>query len=144
MSNEDRDLFIAACSTASQQLAHLEDQLDYGLIHADLVRENVLVDGDSLQFIDFDDGGFGFRLFDLATVLMPNLYEPDFPKLQAALLSGYRSIRNIDTSALDLFMMLRSATYVGWIITRMDEDGSDARNARFIKRTRMLAEDYLS
>ena len=33
----------------------------------DLVRENVMVDGDKLQLIDFDDGGFGFNLYDLAT-----------------------------------------------------------------------------
>ncbi len=33
---------------------------DYGLIHADLVNENVLVDGDHVHFIDFDD--FWLRL----------------------------------------------------------------------------------
>jgi len=144
LSAEDRVLFSEVRHVADAELASLQNSLDYGLVHADLVRENVIVDGGKLQFIDFDDGGFGFRLFDLATTLMPNLYEHDFPALQAALLEGYRDAREIDTGPLDLFMLLRSATYVGWIITRMDEIGSDARNARFVGRTRMLANGYLA
>lgn len=35
---------------------------DFGLIHADLVRENVLVTESGVTFIDFDDAGHGFRL----------------------------------------------------------------------------------
>ncbi len=144
LSKQDRDLLQAVRGIAQDELAHLELKMDIGLIHADLVRENILVDGNTLQFIDFDDGGFGFRLFDLATVLMPNLYEQDFPALKDAVLEGYRSERKIDTAHLDLFMLLRSASYVGWIITRMEEDGAGVRNDRFIDRTRMLAEGYLS
>ena len=89
------------------------------------------------------DGGFGFRLFDLATTLMPNLYEKDFPALRTALLGGYCTVREIDTAPLDLFLLLRSNTYLGWIITRMNEAGSKARNARFISRSKMFAENYL-
>ena len=126
------------------ELAEAERSLDHGLIHADLVRENIMRDGSRVQFIDFDDSGFGFRLFDLATTLMPNLNEPDYRELKSALLKGYRSVRPIDTSHLNLFMALRSATYLGWIMTRMDEDGSVARNERFIKRTRKLAQEYLA
>lgn len=140
---EDRKLFQTIRDIADFELARLESDLDYGLIHADLVRENVMVDEDNLQFIDFDDGGFGFRLFEIATTLMANLHEPDFPTIQAALLQGYQDVRNIDITALDLIMLLRSLTYVGWIIKRMGEEGSDARNERYISRSRMLAMDYL-
>ena len=34
-----------------------------------------------LGLLDFDDGGFGFRVFDLATTLLKNLAEPDYPAL---------------------------------------------------------------
>lgn len=144
LSETDRALFERLRHQADHDLALIEKDLDYGLIHADLVRENVMVDADGLQLIDFDDGGFGFRLFDLATTLLKNLDEPDYPDLRAALTDGYLSVRQIDLTALDLFIFLRSATYVGWIITRMDEDGSDIRNARFIRNTRRLAEAYLA
>lgn len=140
---KDRALFLAMRSEADAELKQLESTLDYGLIHADLVRENVMADGDKLQFIDFDDSGYGFRLFDLATTLLRNMQEADYPALRDALLAGYLSERKIDLAALDLFILLRSASYAGWIITRMDEPGSEARNQRFIGTARLLARQYL-
>lgn len=117
--------------------------MDYGLIHADLVRENVMVYGDKLWLIDFDDAGFGFRLFDIATTLLKNLHEPDFNQLRGALLAGYRSERPICTRQLDLFMALRAVTYVGWVASRLNEDGSGIRNERFIETARALMSQYL-
>lgn len=141
---EDKDLFLELRNVANAELARLEDKLDFGLIHADLVRENILIGPDGLQLIDFDDSGYGFRLFDIATALIKNMGEDDYPALQSALLDGYRSLRQIETSALELFMVLRAATYVGWIITRMEEQGASARNQRFIRTTRNLAKSYLA
>ncbi|UUV08120.1 phosphotransferase enzyme family protein [Ruegeria sp. YS9] len=139
----DRALFLAFRDIADRDLRRVENQLDYGLIHADLVRENVMVDGDKLWLIDFDDAGFGFRLFDIATTLLKNLHEPDFNRLRDALLAGYRSERPICTHQLDLFMALRAATYVGWVASRLNEDGSDIRNVRFIETARGLMSQYL-
>ena len=136
--------FLQVRELADAELAGMENALDYGLIHADLVRENIMVDGDRLQLIDFDDAGFGFRLFDLATTLIKNRPEPDYPDLKAALIDGYRSQRPIDTDALDLFLLLRALTYMGWIIPRMDEDGSAQRNRRFISVALQLSEAFLS
>jgi len=94
--------------------------------------------------IDFDDGGFGFRLFDIATALLKHRHAPDYLELQASLINGYTSVRTIDLTALDLFMALRAATYVGWNITRMNEDGATGRNARFITTAKRLAAAYLA
>lgn len=143
LADDDRALFDRLRDEAGRDLAARAPGLDYGLIHADLVRENVMVDGNKLQLIDFDDAGFGFRLFDVATTLLKNMAEPNYPDLKTALIEGYRSVRPLDTGALDLFLVLRSATYVGWIADRLDEDRSSERNARFIATTRALALDYL-
>lgn len=140
----DRALFIRFRETASAELAAREDSLDFGLIHADLVRENVMLDAGRVQLIDFDDSGFGFRLFDIATTLLRNRPEPDYESLKAALLDGYLSVRALDLAALDLFVALRATTYVGWIISRMEESGSEARNARFIATARDLVGAYLT
>ncbi|MCC5964528.1 MAG: phosphotransferase [Natronohydrobacter sp.] len=137
-----RDLFLRFRQTARERLVLALGRLDSGLIHADLVRENVLLDGPVIRMIDFDDGGFGFRLFDLATVLLKNLAEPDYPALKAALISGYHSQRPLDLSDLDLFLALRALTYVGWIVPRMEEDGGAARNARFIAEAKSLCAAY--
>lgn len=144
LSFDDRQLFIELREKANEELAQIEDQLDYGLIHADLVHTNVLIEGDVTKLIDFDDGGYGFRIFDIATTLLKNQDEDNYHSLKASLISGYTSVRLINLAHLDLFIVLRSATYVGWNITRINEDGGAMRNAKFINRKRRLAQDFLS
>jgi len=138
-----QQLFETFRRQARQHLDSEADSLDYGLIHADLVRENVLLDGPAIRMIDFDDGGFGFRHFDIATALVKNRAELDYEDLKAALLEGYHSLRVLDDRTLDLFMALRAVTYVGWIAQRLGEPGSEARNKRFIDDARLLCAGYL-
>jgi Ser/Thr protein kinase RdoA (MazF antagonist) len=132
LSDAQRALFLEAKAFANQQLSKHHTSLDYGLIHADLVRENILLGEQGTQFIDFDDGGYGYRLFELATLLSKLTDRDDFEQMKAALLDGYRQMRPIDTALLDLFMMIRALTYLGWIIPRLSEPGGAARNVRFI------------
>lgn len=138
-----RHLFQRFRQTAQNHLAHGAHDLDHGLIHADLVRENLLLDGDVVRMIDFDDGGFGYRQFDMATVLLKTLDEPDYPQMKAALIHGYHSLRALDLSALEMFVVLRALTYVGWIVPRIHEEGGHARNARFIAQAAQLCAAYL-
>ncbi|WP_375261971.1 phosphotransferase enzyme family protein [Palleronia sp.] len=140
---DDRDLFIRLRNRAEAVLAGQGDDLDYGLIHADLVRENLMISGDRLQLIDFDDAGFGFRLYELVTTLLKNLGEPHYDALHAALLDGYHSRRSLDLEHLDMFMALRAASYVGWIVPRLEEPGAAARNTRFITTARRLTRAWL-
>lgn len=122
-----------------------ETGLDYGLIHADLVRENIFVRGDEVAFIDFDDAGFGWRMFDLATALSKNLKEPAYDVLQASLIAGYRSRRRLsddDLAALPLFLVLRSLTYIGWIAQRPEVPHAERRMQRFAEEALALAALY--
>ncbi|HHI71334.1 MAG TPA: homoserine kinase, partial [Rhodobacteraceae bacterium] len=50
-------------SRLQSELQALSKDADFGLIHADTLRENVFVQGDTVTLIDFDDGAFGFRLY---------------------------------------------------------------------------------
>lgn len=139
-----RSLLQAFRAAATHTLVRHAHALDHGLIHADLVRENVVVNGHCIGMIDFDDAGFGFRLFDLATTLLKNIEEPNYEALKAALLQGYARVRPLDTELLDLFIALRAVTYVGWIVPRMGEAGAEARNRRFIATARGLCEGCLA
>lgn len=142
LDDSTRALFLSFREAARSCLAGSGPE--FGLIHADLVRENVLFDGPVIRMIDFDDGGFGYRLFDVATVLLKNLDEPDYPALKGALIDGYVGCKPLDLSLLDLFIALRATTYVGWIVPRMGEAGGPARNARFVEEARDLCRKYLS
>ena len=118
---------------ASNALLNQQANLDYGLIHADLVTDNVLVENQQLHLIDFDDSGYGYRLFDVATVVLRAQRETQHEALTNALIEGYLSVRTLDLSALELFLALRACTYIGWIAPRMGEQASSERCARFIK-----------
>lgn len=115
---------------------------DYGLIHADLIRENVLVRDQQVAFIDFDDCGYGFRLFDIATTLLRNRSEPDYQTLEAALIAGYRSRRSLSDKALatlPLFLTLRSLTYIGWLAERPEMPDVQSRLKRYVAGSLQLA-----
>lgn len=142
LSRSERDLLLAARDRLRSDLS--KQALDFGLIHADVVRENILIDGTSLGLIDFDDSGFGFRLFDVATALFKNRAEPDFDDLQAAFLDGYRGIRPLETQVLPQFMLVRALSYLGWIMPRMNEPGAQLRQERFRTSSLQLVNAYLA
>lgn len=140
---------IAALSALRDELrqalaAIAPGTLDYGLIHADLVRENIFLteEGSNVAFIDFDDAGHGFRLFDVATALLKNRSEPAYPAIEEALISGYRSRRALSDTALaslPLFMVLRSLTYIGWLAERPETPDAAARLSRYVNESLEMA-----
>lgn len=105
---------------------------DIGLIHADLVPDNVLYHHGKLTPIDFDDGGYGYRLFDVATVTLRSYRMCDDDRLAQAAVDGYCSLRPLDRQSLQFFEALRACSYIGWNISRMNEEGATKRNRRFI------------
>ncbi|PSL17878.1 phosphotransferase enzyme family protein [Shimia abyssi] len=116
---------------------------DTGLIHADLVSENLLVNGTRIGLLDFDDSAIGYRAFELATFLIRYVERPDFDALRSALITGYADRRVVSTDELDLALLLRALTYVGWIIPRRSEPGGEARSKRMISRALRQANSYL-
>lgn len=115
---------------------------DYGYIHADLVSENVLVDGNTIRMIDFDDSGFGYRLQDIATALVKHHAEPDYAQLRAALIAGYCAHRALDVEHIDMFLLIRKLSYLGWIMPRMGDAAGKTRAARFLKEAVAAAQAY--
>lgn len=141
LSPADRQLFAAARNRAQAILA--ARAADCGMIHADLVRENILLEGDEVNFIDFDDCGFGYRGFDLATCLRANRTEPDYPALKAALLARYAALRPLpDPDLLPLMLALRGLTYVGWAAARIDEPGMAEQMPRHLALARRLVLEW--
>jgi len=91
-------------------------------IHADVLRENILVNGADLSLIDFDDSGMGYALYDLGTVLSQNLYEPAYPDIRESLIAGYQTLRPADARMVDVFTLARCLASVGWTMPRLGAD----------------------
>ncbi len=128
---EERALVDAARAKAHGMLgAFATSGGDYGLIHADVLRENVLMRADAAMLIDFDDAGWGFRLYDLATFMTQNEDEPNAEALRDAALQGYREARPLsaeDEDLLPMFVMLRRFASMGWIVPRAAPDDPRVR-----------------
>ncbi len=94
---------------------------DYSMIHADLHPGNVVVQGDRLHVIDFDDAAFGWHAYDFAVALKDYQEDRAFGTYQAALVQGYRMHRDLsdDTLALiPLFLLIRALNTIGWADAR--------------------------
>lgn len=139
LSAAERDELLEVRAAAD---AALDEGADFGLIHADLLSENMLWDGETLTFIDFDDGGFGFRDFELATFLLRYRDAPDYAEMRAAVCAGYAARREVEDAALDLMILARALTYVGWIADRLDEPGAQERSERAIRTALGVARDW--
>jgi len=93
----------------------------YSLIHADLHPRNLVVDGDRLHIIDFDDAGFGWHMYDLAVGVFDYRGHPRFSEIVDVVLGGYREIRPLDTESaalLPMFLLIRTLALIGWLADR--------------------------
>lgn len=114
----------------------------YGLIHSDLMPDNLLRTADGVRIIDFDDAGFGWYLYDPASALLvyhgSDLYQP----LLASWQEGYRAVRPLadaDLAELPTFLLLRCFYALGWLHLRRGSPWAEAFNGPVIAATTALA-----
>ena len=90
----------------------------YGLIHADLGTEaNTLFHRGEARAIDFDDGGYGYWVYDLAIPLVDLEGNEALPIFRDALLEGYKEMRSMpeeQLEKLDLFQAAFRALEIFW------------------------------
>jgi Ser/Thr protein kinase RdoA (MazF antagonist) len=126
LSEPERKLLIRARDRVRDELSRLpRSSRNYGLIHADFAPENLMVDGSRVRLIDFDDAGYGWHLFEIATTLYFHIGQPYFESVERAMLAGYRSERELtagDAALLPLFYTARGFTYLGWVHTRHETE----------------------
>lgn len=148
LSNDERKLMERTRQRLRRELSGLRQSPDdYSLIHADFVAENILVDGDQVRLIDFDDAGFGWHLFELATSTHFLMREECFEAAQEALIRGYRSERPLpdaQLARLPLFSLARATTYLGWVHTRPETETAQEMTPMLVSSACELAETYLT
>ncbi len=121
---------------------YMADGADFGLIHADVISENVLVHNGEPIIIDYDDSGFGFRMYDLAVPLYRFFPSPNYEKLAGLLKSGYKTRRQLSEESwklLDVFVLLRRLALLGWVVPRKPPHEITSRTRENIKAVTLLA-----
>jgi len=91
----------------------------FGLIHADLHLDNALLTADDVRPIDFDDCGFGHRVYELAVPLWEIRDRDDYASFRAALLDGYSQHRDLpaeQVSYLDDYIAARQVAFALWFV----------------------------
>jgi Ser/Thr protein kinase RdoA (MazF antagonist) len=145
LSGAERRLLLDTRTLMHQKLAKLgRDSSAYSLIHADMHPGNILVDGDRLVVIDFDDSGFGWHAYDLAVVLTYWQSKPNSAGIERAFLRGYRATRPVSDEALALiptFKLIRWMASIGWFHQRPELEPSpvfEERKAWVLERCATL------
>ena len=109
-----------------------KDINSFGMIHADLHSQNVLIQGKSLSVIDFDDSGFGWYGFDLAVAIWDRLDFTatgcHFDIAYKSLIRGYLEERPNAKDIIETiptFLLMRTLMLIRWIEDR-PESGYEA------------------
>ncbi len=118
----------------------------FGLVHADMRVANLLVDGDTLSVIDFDDCGFSWYLYDFAAAISFLEHEPYIQDLQKAWIEGYRAVAPLadeDCAMIPVFIMLRRMLLTAWIASHSETPTAQAMGEAYTHGTVALARDFL-
>ena len=119
----------------------------FGLIHADLRLANLLVEGEHLRVIDFDDCGFSWRLYDFAAAVSFFEHEPIVDALREAWVAGYRTIAPLpeeDAAEMPVFIAMRRVLLVAWIASHPEVPVARDLGAAYTFGAMDMAERLLS
>jgi Ser/Thr protein kinase RdoA (MazF antagonist) len=111
-----------------------KDINSFGMIHADMHSQNILIQEENLSVIDFDDAGFGWYGFDLAVAIWDRLDFTaagcHFDIAYKALIKGYLEERPNAKDVIETiptFLLMRTMMIILWI-----EDRPEAGYGAFI------------
>ena len=140
-------IFARTVRVIGQRLAIYGSEPErFGLIHGDLRLSNLLVDGETVKVIDFDDMGFGWFMYDAATPVSFHEHEPRVPELIEHWKTGYRRVAPLafeDENEIATFVMLRRLLLVAWLGSHSEVDLAKSLGSAYTEGTVKLCEDYL-
>ncbi|MEQ8347503.1 MAG: phosphotransferase [Sneathiellaceae bacterium] len=145
---DGRALLERVCVDLQRRLAAYGAGPDrFGLVHADLRLANLLVEGDRLGVIDFDDCGFGWFVYDFAAAISFLEHEPIVPALQEAWIAGYASVAPLsaaEIAAIPTFVMLRRLLLTAWIASHGETPTAQELGRGYTAGTLAIADSFLS
>lgn len=147
-SDTDRRLLLAARDAVRHRLSRFGTSADrFGLLHADLGFENVLVTNDGTAVvIDFDDCGPSWYLYEFASVLYPLENDNRFRDYFAALVAGYRGSAELTDDVLaelPTFLMCRRLATLGWMFSRPETQHAQQQRTGRLRTSPAAAARFL-
>ena len=119
----------------------------FNLIHGDLRLANLLRDGDHITLIDFDDCGFGWLMYDAATLISFHEHEPQAAQMIMQWINAYRTRRVItpeDQSAIHTLIMFRRILLLAWLGSHSEIELASEVKATFALQSLDLCERFLT
>lgn len=146
--NPERQLLQRVADALVRRVrAYGQQSQRFGLVHADLRLANLLVDGERLGIIDFDDCGFSWFFYDFAAAVSFMEHEPVVADLQQAWLEGYRTVAPVpkeDEAMLPAFIMLRRMLLTAWISSHSETETARRLGTDYMRGTVAMGEQFLS
>mgnify|MGYP001826283849 CR=1 FL=1 len=104
---------------------------NFGIIHSDLHFSNILLNGENLSVIDFDDVGFGHYLFDIGTTFNEFAdYGQRYTSMIKSFIQGYQSQRILPQNwqkLIEYFKGVAAVAYAEWVFSPENEWVSDRK-----------------
>ena len=117
----------------------------FGLVHADLRLANLLVSGNTLRIIDFDDCGFSWFLYDFASAVSFIEHEPIVPQLLKAWTDGYCQVAPLswqERAEIPTFVILRRILLTAWLASHAEIPFARQFGPSYTAGTVALAESF--
>ncbi|MCD7891053.1 MAG: phosphotransferase [Ruminococcus sp.] len=147
MTPEAEEFLEEACRIIKKRLKRYgRNQDNWGLIHADLRLANIIVEGDTIKVIDFDDCGSGWYLHDLASFISFIEHKEIVPDLINAWLRGYKKITpftDTDFEEIDTFILMRRLQLMAWLASHKESGPVAELSVGYFSGTIGLAERYI-
>ena len=119
----------------------------FGLAHCDLRLANLLVAGDTIKVLDFDDCGFSWFMYDAATLVSFHEDDGRVPALMAAWCEGYRQFAPLSTAAekiIGSLIMFRRILLMAWLASHASTELAQSLGVNYTLATASLAEAFLT
>nr|WP_321454929.1 phosphotransferase [uncultured Cohaesibacter sp.] len=147
LTEEGKALLEKTCEKVAEKLdVYGMGNERFGLVHADLRLANLLIDGNKLGVIDFDDCGLSWYMYDFAAAISFIEEDPIVPDLQHSWIEGYRDFAHLsaeDEAMFPTFIMLRRILLTAWLASHSETPTALELGASYTDGTLRIAETYL-